>query len=277
MVQKRSFVEFARSSVAAQKDLANARPLVGECWLDCLDTLARETNDKFDEEEQHRAIYSRGDITCDPLRDHRQSSGDARMQKLLATLDGFGVDRSREQRAFHTWFIQAAIPHIYREEWGAHSSAILKRYDMKRVQAEVMCLTPRRFGKTWSVAMYVAAMLLCVPGLTIAVFSRAIRQSSDMAKWVLKFIAKIPGGSARLVRQSKEIISVATAAASTGGKRTEKDRKIRLSEADTSHLYSYPGSVDSKYFVQSEVREQRGVGGGCLFSNRTRQAIAHSR
>jgi hypothetical protein len=49
---------------------------------------------------------------------------------------------------------------------------------------------PRRRGKTYSVAMAAAAVILCVPGCSVAVFSTGERIAHALMKVVLSFIDK---------------------------------------------------------------------------------------
>jgi hypothetical protein len=56
----------------------------------------------------------------------------------------------------------------------------MKEFGITRIRFEVMILTPRRFGKTVSVAMFVLSMMLCLPGVRVCVFSTGKRASSGL-------------------------------------------------------------------------------------------------
>ena len=65
-----------------------------------------------------------------------------------------------------------------------------EEFGLKKLQQEVLIVMPRRRGKTYSVAMAAAAVILCVPGCSVAVFSTGERIAHALMKVVLSFIDK---------------------------------------------------------------------------------------
>lgn len=59
---------------------------------------------------------------------------------------------------------------IYGDEWDLSCERVLRELGIDKVRPEVMVQTPRRFGKTVSVAMFVLSLLLNVPGVRICQF-----------------------------------------------------------------------------------------------------------
>lgn len=105
--------------------------------------------------------------------------GDARLRTvraLLSRIDGKGWERSAHQVQFHESFIRACARIIYKEEWPVHRTAIMARNGWATSPSEIMVSTPRRFGKTFSVAMFCICMVLAC-GTEIVVFSPARRAS----------------------------------------------------------------------------------------------------
>ena len=218
---------------------------IGSHWL----TLAHQHLKYYKEAEridyEERIIQSRADITFDPLRSKRKCDGDHRLRCIMQHLDGFGIDRTREQRIFHKWFLRATVPHIYGMEWNSDSVEICERLGIREIQFEVLISTPRRFGKTVSVAMFIAAFALEVPGKSIAVFSKTERQTTAIPEKVKDYWTYIRGAMDRIILDNKEQVFIATAAAQR--RRVEKGHKLKIPEAEVCKIYSFPGSVDSKY------------------------------
>jgi hypothetical protein len=94
----------------------------------------------------------------------RQSLGGDEIVRNLRTLlrDGFGVRRSDMQVKIHQAFIEAMLPKLYQNEWDENKARILIDFGLNKLQQEVLIVMPRRRGKTYSVAMAAAAMLLAV-------------------------------------------------------------------------------------------------------------------
>ena len=70
------------------------------------------------------------------------------------------------------------------------------------IRYEVTAITPRRWGKTWAVAMYVLALMLAVPGIRVCVFSTGKRASSSLMEIITQFMGMIPGLNERKVKEN---------------------------------------------------------------------------
>lgn len=103
-------------------------------------------------------INDRHTLTTDPLRDIKHCAGDKRLEAIRYTLNNLGYTRSQFQKLFHTHFIQACLPIIYGTDWATHAERVMKEFGLERISPEVLVQTPRRFGKTVSVAMFVLAV-----------------------------------------------------------------------------------------------------------------------
>lgn len=115
--------------------------------------------------------------------------GDSRlrtMYALLAMIDENGFERSNHQMQFHDAFIRACSRVLYREEWPVHRSAIMQHNTWVTAPSEIMVSTPRRFGKTFSVAMFCVCMALTFP-VEIVVFSPARRASRKILERMREF------------------------------------------------------------------------------------------
>lgn len=157
----------------------------------------------------------------------REVPGDLAIQKLHYYLDSFGMERTNSQKMFHRAFLGATLAHIYgTNDFERHRTRILAQNDMEDPSFEVLVVTPRRWGKTTSVAMFVAALLLSVPDMWVSVFSTGQRASSSLLEQVCKMICHVPQGSGRILRRNQEQVFI------------RGD-----SPADIRRMYSYPSSV----------------------------------
>lgn len=127
--------------------------------------------------------------SLDPMRDHYRSSGDARVKRIFQDLDSFGITRTSTQKHFHFWFTQSLLPTIYGAEWDSAAVRVLDSFGITQVRTEVMVMTPRRFGKTYSVAMFVVAALLNIPGIKIVIFSTGIHTIVARKDAILTFMS----------------------------------------------------------------------------------------
>ena len=157
-------------------------------------------------------------------------SGDVVMQTMNKALDSFSFTRTHTQRRFHRNFVRACLPHIYgpvdferfRERILAENSCT---EDYKQY---VLIVTPRRWGKTTSVAMFVAAALWAIPEMWISVYSTGRRASNGLAELVAKFVCELDDGQGqqRILKRNNEELFLKGA-----------------TTADVRRLYSYPSTV----------------------------------
>jgi hypothetical protein len=78
--------------------------------------------------------------------------GDTYVRNIRKTLDSFGYERTTSQRRFHDAYLQACLPAIYgARDFARHQSRILAEHGLSKMQYEVLVVSPRRWGKTFSV------------------------------------------------------------------------------------------------------------------------------
>lgn len=90
---------------------------------------------------------------------------------------GFGIQWSTKQAEIFKALVDSCLPIFYGEEWDENASRVLAMRGLTRLQQETLVVMARRNGKTMVVSGAAAAFWLCVPGITIAVFSVAKRQA----------------------------------------------------------------------------------------------------
>lgn len=82
------------------------------------------------------------------------------LRKLLARIDARGYERSSQQLSFHNAFEIATARILYKRDWALKKPDIVKKNGWGESFSEVLISTPRRFGKTFSIAMFSACFAL---------------------------------------------------------------------------------------------------------------------
>jgi hypothetical protein len=129
-----------------------------------------------------------------------------RLDKLMHYLDNMGLQRSVGQRGLHVAMAGTMITRIFDGESDADMEMAMAKHDISSSRQQLMCITPRRFGKTTAVAMFCAALAVSVPGVVVSIFSTARRASSLLLQQIKSFIHAIPGASSKIVSSNVETI-----------------------------------------------------------------------
>ena len=132
--------------------------------------------------------------------------GDLRLAKIRKLMDMYpGWERSEMQKRFHEGFLQAVALHIYREDADIDMDAICRMNDWPNLKQQILCQTPRRFGKTTVVSMFCAAYEMTVPKSEQCIFSTGKRASDKLVENVTNFIKMIPGEE-QFIKRKGEIL-----------------------------------------------------------------------
>jgi hypothetical protein len=224
---------------------------VSSYWYEQWEVMAKHYKQQSKREEETWNIRTREELSLDELRDINSGSGDDRLAKIHKTLESFGsLKRAPHQVQFQRHLITSCLPHIYKGEWEWNQLRILKQHNLTRINYEVFIIAPRRFGKTYTISMMVAALLLCVPNIRIIVLSTCKRASLSLARTVKKFIelSTIHDGAGRIHKMSEEELFIKPAATldngddDDNGKANKKKKRRYEAEDDLSRLYSFPGN-----------------------------------
>lgn len=148
----------------------------------------------FYEEEKLIELESKQPRTClgaltEGTKKKQSAQGDKLMFKLKKLLDYVpksykGWERSKMQKTFHRNFLQATCMHLYRNDPDVDLDRVCKMNNFTNLKQQVLCLTPRRFGKTTSVAMFVAAYAMTVPHSEQCIFSTGKRASQKLLELI---------------------------------------------------------------------------------------------
>lgn len=127
------------------------------------------------------------------------------LERCLSTLEPVpGKGRSGAQVAFHRAMINATLPHIYGSDFKKFRERIMVERAMTEMSQEVLICCPRRFGKTTSVSMFIAAFLYCVPDAWISCFSTGQRASTTLLDQAARYFALLPGSKDMLLKKNQE-------------------------------------------------------------------------
>lgn len=214
-------------------------------WLQRLGKLKRCLKKEKDIEFERRKISTKEEVTEKKNTASTLCEGDIRLQAIRKLLDSVGIIRSSDQIAFHEAFLAACLPKIYKEKWSENSVRVMRDMKLKEIEYEVLAMTPRRWGKTWSVALFCLALLVCVPGIKICVFSTGKRASGGLMQIVLDFLSKLPDGLSRVKKQNQEELFIGQPTTDQKGKRASS-AEIASDAENISKLFSFPSSVAGK-------------------------------
>lgn len=164
--------------------------------------------------------------------------GDRYLKSLTYWLDQFeGFTRSESQREFHENFINATLPHVYGvSDFERYRTRILRERGIDSMAYEILICTPRRWGKTTSVAMFIASMLYAVPNTWISCFSTGQRASTLLLDQAAKFFLMLPNAKERIIKKNSEQFFIKGDSAS-----------------DIRQFFSFPSSVAGLKGVGAKV------------------------
>lgn len=128
----------------------------------------------------------------------------AALYDKLAHIDRLQYPRSHHQVKFHDCFTRSCLRIIYGDDYDRIEPYLLKEFDVKEFRNEVMIVTPRRFGKTFSVAQFCAAFATSVLGKEVAIFSTGRRASKKILDLVIRFIRPIMRSTQKIVLRNVE-------------------------------------------------------------------------
>jgi hypothetical protein len=170
---------------------ATAKRVPGKWWnARCTDHIKFHTK-REENELRTMTVRDRDEVYLDADA-NKGCEGDLRLNRLNYYLNNLGVQRSPDQQLFHKHFTRAVLPKIYgTEQWNQESVRVMRSLNIKRIRYEVTAITPRRWGKTWSVALFVLALMLSCPGIRVCVFSTGKRASGSLMEIMLQFMVSV--------------------------------------------------------------------------------------
>tara|TARA_B100000161_G_scaffold251512_1_gene210614 strand:+ start:1815 stop:3536 length:1722 start_codon:yes stop_codon:yes gene_type:complete len=139
----------------------------------------------------------------------KECKGDRRLAFIRKYLDAIeGYERSEMQKTFHERFLQSVALHIYRDDVDIDMDQIMKMNDWQNLKQQVLCLTPRRFGKTTAVSMFVGGYALAVEKSNQCIFSTGKRASDSLLAKVVELMKLTPYYDASRIKRKGEILYI---------------------------------------------------------------------
>lgn len=161
--------------------------------------------------EHHRLADSKAvlvpktfEMYSNPAYHQSKGKGDEVLRSLRETLDQFGMKRHINQIRFHEEMIKACLRIIYRTDFEQNIDRVLLENNWDKIVQEVLIITARRIGKTTAVAIYAAALLMCVPKIEIMIFSVSQNSSRKMLLMITDFLKGHPVGNAMISSSSMD-------------------------------------------------------------------------
>jgi hypothetical protein len=213
--------------------------------LAAYDRLFAITHAEFEKDAYSRQIALARDpyrFTKDPLLMHssttKKHTGMSYLIEIQEVLDMFGLKRSTNQRELHVECIKAVLPHLFQKDLDENIELLKKMFNTSYFQQEVLCVTPRQFGKTYAIAMFVAACAIVIPAgdtdFVQCIFSTGRRASVKMLKLTEKFITHYQCLNRKdftITASNVETIVIR----GPGG------------PTDVRRIYSYPSKIEVRY------------------------------
>lgn len=197
--------------------------------------------------ETHRKKYgvikTRAERAIEASAHRGGSKGRSMGDKLIDSIrtlynTGMGIKWSEVQTKIFNVFLDTCLPKIYGATWPEHKARVLKQRKLKRVWQEALVNLARRNGKTYVTAGTAAALLLCVPDVSIAIFSTGER-TARMLMDVVRNMIKGAWADGSVVKESDYNI-------------VQSNKEVLLLEGPdgtTRLLGCYPGSVRVTYLL----------------------------
>jgi hypothetical protein len=141
----------------------------------------------------------------------RETDGFARLNALISTLellDTRGYRRSKSQREFHRHYISACLKKIFGKDLHRNLVRITEMFKLTEIRSDVIVCTPRRWGKTFSVALFVAAYIWSQPGCEVSIYSTGRRASRKLLLLIRKMIVAIAGSDDCITQFNEENLEV---------------------------------------------------------------------
>jgi len=152
----------------------------------------------------------------------------ADIREKLGEWDTADTYRSPKQIELHHEFLSTCACMVYGERYynDEYMPEILERngWDREDVFFLFSSTMPRRFGKTWAIAMYVIICLICIPRCEVSIFAPSENQAVTLKNFIRdKLRAKFPGWN-----ENKD---------------TKREYWIELDETDIRKVHAWPSGT----------------------------------
>ncbi len=120
-----------------------------------------------------------------------ECKGDVILAKTRDTFHrGLGIKWGPDQVKIFNAILFSSLPLIYGDEWNENKARLLDEWGKQRESPYTVVSMARRNGKTFVTSGSVIAMLICIPGIKIAIFSTCKRTSQMMMSAAVDMLEK---------------------------------------------------------------------------------------
>lgn len=179
--------------------------------------------------------------------------GDVLLARWDSIIHSLGVRWHKDQLRFLRGVRNNAIPGFYGSEWPMHRERVCRMQRIDGITRPQQFTTPRRWGKTWSMAGAAACYALTVPRSTQLIFSTGRRASELALKHIYGMLCAHPEGRATITTYNQERLV------------------LTFAEDDVRTIYAFPSNVRVR---ARRRRTHAHTGGGTPRGTRPRRALA---
>lgn len=136
-------------------------------------------------------------------------SGEETLLKVQQTVHGFfPKGRFPFQKTLHRQILRATLKQTLGDDYDRCVNRVCEENSWDSPKRNLIAIASRRSGKTTATASMVAALLICIPGIEIVVYSVGLRSAQEFVRLTERYIQmhdvgremlKNPGGSETLV------------------------------------------------------------------------------
>lgn len=136
-----------------------------------------------------------------------ESKGDKLYNEIMISLSKSKFNkestkgRTEFQQQLHSAMIEAILPKIYGREWDDNPHMVLKKRALKKLEQAVLVSTPRRYGKTQGVSMFLAVALTHLKNFRVVLFGQNTRTTREIMNYTRAYMSRIEGRG-KIVRDS---------------------------------------------------------------------------
>lgn len=103
-----------------------------------------------------------------------------------------------DQQKMVAYILSACLPMIYKNDLEVHKDRILRILKAPKIYELLLILASRRVGKTTCIASVAAALIICMPEITMTIFANVLTGSKRVMKMIVDFLNKDARGRAFL-------------------------------------------------------------------------------
>jgi len=139
----------------------------------------------------------------------RGLGGDAKLHRLTHAFSVFDEEiirregtsgRSPQQQWFHREMTKAMLPQLYKGHFDDNIDKLFEQFACSAFSPYLIIMMARRKGKSWTVSMFVAALMYACGNQQIAIFSTGVRASRKLLDIIFHFVEQLPGYNSSWVR-----------------------------------------------------------------------------